>query len=165
MKNKTGGLKDMTNLSLDKLRKGTGAFISESDFQVIQLEYLDYLKEHNLTDTETNAEEFYHIWVKEQELLDTFKQTSDGNIEFYSMDADDTPITTEEYLNNLDMTSYHWENMCRSYWKIFENILNTGNVDMKLISNILAERTISHEQMYELQKVIKERIAELVTNQ
>ena len=34
----------MTNLSLDKLRKGTGAFISESDFQVIQLEYLDYLK-------------------------------------------------------------------------------------------------------------------------
>ena len=155
----------MTNLSLDKLKKGTGAFISESDFQVIQLEYLDYLEEHNLTDTETNAEEFYHIWVKEQELLDTFKQTSDGNIEFYSMDADDTPITTEEYLNNLDMTSYHWENMCRSYWKIFENILNTGNVDMKLISNILAERTISHEQMYELQKVIKERIAELVTNQ
>ena len=58
MKNKTGGLKDMTNLSLDKLRKGTGAFISESDFQVIQLEYLDYLEEHNLTDTETNAEEF-----------------------------------------------------------------------------------------------------------
>ena len=54
---KYGGLKDMTNLSLDKLRKGTGAFISESDFQVIQLEYLDYLKEHNLTDTETNAEE------------------------------------------------------------------------------------------------------------
>ena len=35
MKNKTGGLKNMTNLSLDKLRKGTSAFISESDFQVM----------------------------------------------------------------------------------------------------------------------------------
>lgn len=40
----------MTNLSLDKLRKGTGAFISESDFQVIQLEYLDYLEENGLID-------------------------------------------------------------------------------------------------------------------
>lgn len=164
MKNKTGGLKDMTNLSLDKLRKGTGAFISESDFQVIQLEYLDYLKEHNLTDTETNAEEFYHIWGEEQEELDNFKQTSDGKIEFYNMD-DDTPMTTEEYLNNLDMTSYHWENLCRSYWKIFEDILNTGNVDMKLLANILAERTISHEQIYELQKIVKSRSAELVLNQ
>lgn len=155
----------MTNLSLNKLKKGTGAFISESDFQVIQLEYLDYLEEHNLTDTETNAEEFYHIWGEEQENLDTFKQTSDGKIEYYSMDADDTPMTTEEYLNDLDMTSYHWENLCRSYWKIFEDILNTGNVDMKLLANILAERTISHEQIYELQKIIKSRIAELVLNQ
>ena len=154
----------MTNLSLDKLRKGTSAFISESDFQVIQLEYLDYLKEHNLTDTETNAEEFCHIWGEEQENLDTFKQTSDGKIEYYSMNAEDTPMTTEEYLNDLDMTSYHWENLCRSYWKIFEDILNTGNVDMKLLANILAERTISHEKIYELQK-IKSRIAELVLNQ
>ena len=154
----------MTNLSLDKLRKGTSAFISESDFQVIQLEYLDYLKEHNLTDTETNAEEFCHLWGEEQENLDTFKQTSDGKIEYYSMNADDTPMTTEEYLNDLDMTSYHWENLCRSYWKIFEDILNTGNVDMKLLANILAERTISHEKIYELQK-IKSRIAELVLNQ
>ena len=160
MENKTGGLKDMTKLSLDKLKKGTGAFISESDFQVIQLEYLDYLEEHNLTDTETNAEEFSHIWSEEQEELDNFKQTSDGKIEFYSMD-DDTPMTTEEYLNNLDMTSYHWENLCRSYWKIFEDILNTGNVDAKLLANILAERTISHEQIYELQKAVKSR--ELIT--
>lgn len=150
----------MTNLSLDRLRKGTGAFISESDFQVIQLEYLDYLKENNLTDTEANAEEFCHIWGEEQEELDNFKQTSDGKIEYYSMD-DDTPMTTEEYLNDLDMTSYHWENLCRSYWKIFEDILNTGNVDVKLLANILAERTISHEQIYELQKAVKSR--ELIT--
>ena len=162
MKNKTGGLKNMTNLSLDKLRKGTGAFISESDFQVIQLEYLDYLEENGLIDAEANDEKFCEIWVEEQENLDTFKQTSDGKIEYYSMD-DDTPMTTEEYLNNLDMTSYHWENLCRSYWKIFEDILNTGNVDMKLLANILAERTISHEKIYELQK-IKSRIAELVAN-
>ncbi len=92
------------------------------------------------------------------------EQTSDGKIEYYSMD-DDTPMTTEEYLNNLDMTSYHWENLCRSYWKIFEDILNTGNVDMKLLANILAERTISHEQIYELQKIVKSRSAELVSNQ
>ena len=154
----------MTNLSLDKLRKGTGAFISESDFQVIQLEYLDYLEENGLIDAEANAEKFCEIWVEEQESLDTFKQTSDGKIEYYSMDADDTPMTTEEYLNDLDMTSYHWENLCRSYWKIFEDILNTGNVDMKLLANILAERTISHEQIYELQKAIKCRVAELVAN-
>lgn len=80
----------MTNLSLDKLRKGTGAFISESDFQVIQLEYLDYLEENGLIDAEANAEKFCEIWVEEQENLDTFKQTSDGKIEYYSMDADDT---------------------------------------------------------------------------
>lgn len=155
----------MTSLSLDKLRKGTGAFISESDFQVIQLEYLDYLEKNGLIDAEVNAEKFCEIWVEEQENLDTFKQTSDGNIKFYSMDAGDTPITTEEYLNNLDMISYHWENLCRSYWKIFEDILNTGNVDTKLLANILAERTISHEQLYELQKAIKNRIVEwLATN-
>ena len=155
----------MTNLSLDKLRKGTGVFITESAFQVIQLEYLDYLKENGLSDTESNAEDFCIEWAKEQDLLDTFKTTSDGQIEYYSMDADDTLMTTKEYLNELDMTSYHWENLCRSYWKIFEDILNTGNVDMKLIANILAERTISHKQIYELQKVIKGRIAELVTKQ
>lgn len=155
----------MTNLSLDRLRKGTGAFIKESDFQVIQLEYLDYLKENGLSDTEGNAEDFCIEWAKEQDLLDTFKTTSDVQIEYYSMDADDTLMTTKEYLDDLDMTSYHWENLCRSYWKIFEDILNTGNVDMKLISNILSERTISHEQIYELQKVVKSRVAELGLNQ
>ena len=155
----------MTNLNLDKLRKAAGAFISESYFQVIQLEYLDYLKENDLMDTEANAEEFYNIWVNEQELLDTFRQISDCNIKYYSMDADDTPMTTEEYLNNLDMTSYHWENLCRSYWKIFEDILNTGNIDEKLLNNILKERTISHKQIYELQKAIKGRITELISNQ
>ena len=153
----------MTSLNLEKLRKGTGAFISESDFQVIQLEYLDYLEENGLIDTEANAEEFYDIWSDEQDILDTFKYTSDGNIKYYSMDVDDTPMTTEEYLNHLDMTSYHWENMCRSYWKIFEDILNTSNVDTKLLENILSERTISHEQIYAIQKLIKERVAELVT--
>lgn len=155
----------MTNLSLDRLRKGTGVFITESAFQVIQLEYLDYLKENGLADTESNAEDFCIEWAKEQDLLDTFKTTSDEQIEYYSMDADDTPMTVKEYLNDLDMTSYHWENLCRSYWKVFEDILNTGNVDMKLIANILEERTISHKQMYELQKAIKGRIAELVTEQ
>ena len=62
----------------------------------------------------------------------------------------------------MDMTSYHWENMCRSYWRIFEEIYNTGNVDKELLKNILAERTISHEQIYELQKNVKNRVAELL---
>lgn len=62
----------------------------------------------------------------------------------------------------MDMTSYHWENMCRSYWRIFEEIYNTGNVDKELLKNILAERTISHEQIYELQKAVKNRVAELL---
>lgn len=58
------------------------------------------------------------------------------------------------------MSSYHWENMCRSYWRIFEEIYNTGNIDRQLLKNILSERTISHEQIYELQKGVKNRIAE-----
>ena len=46
----------MTNLSLDRLKEVAGVFISESIFQVIQLEYADYLKENNLTDTESNCQ-------------------------------------------------------------------------------------------------------------
>ena len=154
----------MTNLSLDRLKEVTGVFVSESDFQVIQLEYADYLKENNLADTESNAEQFYEDWKAEQEILGTFTETSDGNIKYYSMEGvDDTKLTTEEFLNNLDMTSYHWENLCRSYWKIFEEILNTGNVDKKLLENILSERTISHDQIYELKSAMKNRIAELLT--
>lgn len=154
----------MTNLSLDKLRQVTGAFISESDFQVIKLEYAEYLMRNNLTDTEINAEQFCEDWKAEQELLGMFVETTDGNIKYYSMDgADDVKLTTEEFLNSLDMTSYHWENLCRSYWKIFEEILNTGNVDKQLLKNILSERTISHEQIYKLQSTMKNRIAELLT--
>lgn len=153
----------MTNLNLDKLREVTGVFISESDFQVIELEYLDYLKSNNLADTEINAEQFCEDWKAEQELLGTFVETSDGNIKYYSMEGvDDVKLTTKEFLNNLDMTSYHWENLCRSYWQIFEEILNTGNVDKKLLENILSERTISHEQIYELKKAMKDRVAELL---
>lgn len=153
----------MTNLNLDKLRKGTSVFVSESDFQVIQLEYIDYLKVNNLADTESSAEQFCEDWKAEQEILDAFAETTDGNFKYYCMEgADDTKITTEEFLNNLDITSYHWENLCRSYWKIFEEILNTGNVDKQLLENILSEQTISHEQIYELQKAMKNRLAELL---
>ena len=142
----------MTNLSLDRLKEVTGVFVSESDFQVIQLEYADYLKENNLADTESNAEQFYEDWKAEQDVLGTFAETSDGNIKYYSMDgAGDFKLTSEEFLNQMDMTSYHWENLCRSYWKIFKEILASGNVDKQLLTNILSEETISHEQIYELQ--------------
>ena len=153
----------MTNLSLDELREVAGVFISESNFQVIEMEYLDYLKSNNLTDTENNAMQFCEDWKAEQESLGTFTEISDGNIKYYCMDgADDFKPTTEEFLDSLDTTSYHWENLCRSYWQIFEEILNTGNVDKQLLENILSERTISHEQIYELNKAMKNRVAELV---
>ena len=155
----------MTNLNLDKLRATTGAFISEADFQVIKLEYLDYLQENNLADTEINAEQFIEAWKEEQDILGTFTETSDGNIKYYSIDgAGNVKLTTEQFLNELDMRSYHWENMCRSYWEIFEEIFYKDNVNRQLLKNILTEeRTISHEQIYELQKAMKNRIAELVT--
>lgn len=153
----------MTNLSLDRLKEVTGVFISESIFQVIQLEYADYLKENNLADTESNAEQFCEDWKAEQDVLGTFTETTDGNIKYYCMEGeDDFKSTTKEFLDNLDMSSFHWENLCRSYWQIFEEILNTGNVDKKLLENILSERTISHDQIYELQKAMKNRVAELV---
>lgn len=154
----------MTNLSLDKLREVAGVFISESDFQVIELEYLEGLKNNNFADSEELAEQFCEEWKAEQELLGTFTETTDGNIKYYCMDgADDTKLTTKEFLNNLDMTSYHWENLCRSYWKIFREILSTGSINKQLLTNILSEEIISHEQIYELQKTIKNRIAELLT--
>lgn len=153
----------MTNLDLNKLREAAGVFISESDFQVIELQYLDALKSHNLTDTEELAELFYEEWKEEQEMLETFAETADGNIKYYCPEgADETKLTTQEFLDQIDMRSFHWENLCRSYWDIFKEILDTGKVDEQLLKNILSERTISHEQIYELQKTIKNRIAELL---
>lgn len=155
----------MTNLDLERLRKVAGVFISESDFQVIKLEYKEWLAKNNLTDSESNAEQFCEEWKEEQELLGTFTETSDGNIKYYCMEgADDTKITSDEFLNNLDMTSYHWENLCRSYWEIFKDILNTDNVNKQLLSNILSEETISHEQIFELQKAMLGRIGQLLTD-
>lgn len=153
----------MTNLSLDQLRKVSGAFITESDFQVIELQYLDALKNHNLTDSEELAEQFIEEWIEEQEMLCTFAETEDGSIKYFCLEGmEETKKSTMELLVEKDMSSYHWENICRSYWRIFEEIYNTGNVDRELLKNILSERTISHEQIYELQKAVKNRVAELL---
>lgn len=153
----------MTNLSLDQLRKVSGAFITESDFQVIELQYLDTLKSHNLTDSEELAEQFIDEWIQEQEILCTFAETKDGSIKYFCPEgAEETKKSTMELMVEKDMSSYHWENMCRSYWRIFEEIYNTGNVDKELIKNILSERTISHEQIYELQKAVKNRVREIL---
>lgn len=153
----------MTNLNLDRLREVSGVFISESNFQVIELQYLDTLKQHNLTDSEELAERFIEEWVEEQETLNTFAETSDGNIKYFCPEgADEVKMSTFELMVENDIFSYHWENMCRSYWRIFEEIYNTGNIDRQLLKNILSERTISHEQIYELQKGVKNRIAKLL---
>lgn len=153
----------MTNLNLDKLRDVVDVFVSESDFQVIELEYLDYLKDNNLTDSEITARRFCDEWKEEQEILGTFVETSDGAIKYFCPEgSDEEKITMQDFLNQMDMQSYHWENLCRSYWKIFREMLNTGDVDKQLLTNILSEETISHEQIYELQKAMKNRIAELL---
>lgn len=153
----------MTNLSLDRLREASGAFISESDFQVIELQYLDTLKNHNLTDSEELAEQFIEEWLEEQEILCTFAETKDGSIKYFCPEgAGETKKSTMELLVEKDMSSYHWENMCRSYWRIFEGIYQTGDVDRELLKNILSERTNSHEQIYEMQKAVKNRIHELL---
>lgn len=146
----------MTSLTLELLRKETGVFITESDYQVIQLDYLNCLKERY------TAKVFCEEWAQEQETLGTFKQTKDGSIKYYIMDADDTSMTAVEYVEQLDMTSYHWENLARSYWKIFHNILDTGNVNKQLLTNILKEETISYEQIYQLDSAMKNRVYELV---
>ena len=153
----------MTNLSLDQLRKVSGAFITESDFQVIELQYLDALKNHNLTDSEELADQFIEEWIEEQEILCTFAETQDGSIKYFCPEGmEETKKSTMELLVEKDMSSYHWENICRSYWRIFEEIYKIGNVDRELLKNILSERTISHEQIYELQKAVKNRVRELL---
>ncbi len=153
----------MTNLSLDKLREAADAFISESDFQVIELEYLDALKIHNLTDSEEMAEQFIQEWLEEQEILCTFAETTDGFIKYFCPEGmEEVKKSTMELMIEKDMNSYHWENMCRSYWRIFEEIYNTGNVNKDLLKNILSERTISFGQIYELQKTVKNRLHELL---
>ena len=157
----------MTSLNLTRLKESSGVFISESDFQVIELEYKDFLKDNSYPDNEYSVEEFTEKWISEQELFGTFRETKDGNIKYYCMEGDDgVQLTTSEFLDNIDMTSYHWEGRCRSYWKIFEEILDTGNVNRQLLENILSgDITISHEQMYELLKAMKNRCAELVNRE
>lgn len=154
----------MTNLNLDRLREVSGIFITESDFQVIELQYKDYLKDNSYTDNEFTSEQFMEEWIREQELFGTFRETKDGNIKYYCMEGNDgVQLTTSEFLDNLDMNSYHWENRCRSYWQIFKEILDTGNVNKQLLENILSgDTTISHEQIYGLQKAVKNRVAELL---
>lgn len=153
----------MTNLNLDKLREKTGAFISESDFQVIEMTYIEGLKRNNLEDSEELADQFIEEWIEEQEILCTFAETADGSVKYFCPEGmDEVKMSTMELMIEHDMNSYHWENMCRSYWKIFEEIYNTGNINKELLKNILSERTISHEQIYELQKGIKKRIHELL---
>lgn len=153
----------MTSLNLDALRQATGVFITESDFQVIQLEYEEYLRKNHYEDNEYIAEGFMEAWKEEQEIFGTFGKTTDGAIKFYCPEgAGDMPVTSMEYLINQDMNSYHWENMCRRDWRVFEEILNTGKVDKKLLTNILEEETLTHEQIYQLQEAMKVRVNELL---
>lgn len=152
----------MTELTLDLLRNETNVFITEAEYQIILFEYNDYLKKYNLKDNEITACKFCKLWKKEQKTLGTILCTSDGAIEYYDMDADDN-MTINQYLEDLDATSYHWENLCRSYWKIFHNIIDNNKVDKKLIKNILDnDETISYEQIYELKTAMINRLIDLL---
>lgn len=151
----------MTSLALETLRLVTGVFITESDFQVIELEYKDYIKENQYEDNEFVAEQFIEDWKEEQVALGTFTETSDGNIKYYSPGGELEFKTTMEFLDNMDMNSYYWENMCRRDWQVFRKILETGKMDKELLSNIL-EETITHEEIYELRKSIKELVDQLI---
>lgn len=96
----------MTYLNLDRLREVSGVFITESDFQVIELQYLDALKIHNLTDTEEIAEQFYEEWIAEQEMLGTFTETADGAVKYYCPEgANEVKLSTMELMAEKDMSS------------------------------------------------------------
>lgn len=45
---------------------------------------------------------------------------------------------------------------------MFREILETGKVNKELLSNILKEETISHEQIYQLLDAMKVRVTELI---
>ena len=66
----------MTSLNLTNLKEASGVFISESDFQVIELQYKDYLKDNSYVDTDSTAEQFIEEWIKEQEVFGTFREKS-----------------------------------------------------------------------------------------
>lgn len=157
----------MTSLNLTRLKEASGVFITESDFQVIELEYKDFLKDNVYPDNEYSAEEFIEKWIAEQELLETFRETSDGTIKYFCVEGDNgIQLTTSEFLDNLDMNSFHWESRCRSYWRIFREILDTKYVNTQLLENILSgDTTISHEQMYQLLTAMKRKCAELIDKQ
>ena len=133
----------MLELTLELLRNKTGVFITESDYQIaVVFDYLNWLKDKQLQDTRSNAENFIEEWKREQEALGRFIKTSDGLVEYYCVNGKDTPFTVREYLEKLDMSSYHWENLCRSYWKIFHSIVDDNKVDKKLIRNVLSNDEI-----------------------
>lgn len=116
----------MTNLNLERLRETSGVFISKSDFNVIELEYADELETNNLQDTEEAAEQFYKKWKQEQEMFGTFAKTTDGLLYFCPEGADNEhPISTIEFIKNLDAAACHWEDMCRENWQALKEILGT----------------------------------------
>lgn len=145
-------------LKLDKLRAVTGVFIKRTDYKIIELEYQNYLESQGLEDSDVSVRRFMKKWKEEQEILGTFAETLDGYIKYYCIDGEpQTKITTQEFLEEFDMSAYYWENLCRSYWQIFREILDTDKVDKQLLTNILAEEATPHEQIFELTKVMRIR--------
>ena len=62
----------MSKLSLERMKKVTGVFISRTDFNVIEIDYSNFLKENNLNDSEEYAEHFYLLWKEESEIFNRF---------------------------------------------------------------------------------------------
>lgn len=149
----------MTNLKLEELRKKSGAFISQSDFQIIKLEYQQYLQEKGLKDTAKNVNTFIKEWIEEQESWGTFISTEEG-FKYYDQEDDaDGGITFRDYAEKVDAISFMWETKCRKMWEYLHSVSDTRNAD--LVNELLKEETITYEMCLELQNAVKDRVAEI----
>ena len=152
-------------LKLEELKKETGVFISEADFQVIMLDYIMFMDIMGLEDSNEAEQKYIQYWIKEQEMYGTILETADSKIKYYCSDASqDEPITTLELLEQFDKTSFKWETLCRKHWKVLKDILKnkTKKYALAVIKDILSHETMSYEQRYILETTVKNRIFELL---
>lgn len=150
------------NFNLELLRKVTGAFVSRADFEVVLLHYKESMKEHGFEDTPENAQKFCEDWKEEQEMLGTFATTTDGNLKYYVLDGvddNDEKLTVQELLDQMDGNSFSWETQCRKMWKKTHELVPLISVPIK---ELLEDETISYEQIYSLDRCMKNRVDELL---
>lgn len=137
----------MTNLKLKELREKSGAFISQSDFQIIKLEYQQYLQEEGLKDTTRNAKAFIKEWIEEQESWGTLRKTVEGFSYYDPEGGADGVKVFKDYAEKVDSMSFMWKTKFREMCRYLETVLNAGNVDPERFRENYVEtvKTISQE--------------------